>query len=105
MREPETGFGATQGAGADLMAYLLPSALDLAGSRDLALELRAHAAQDPGLTIDASQVERLHTPGAQVLLSALLTHPGIRVANPSEAFVTAADDLGLWTMIAERVTQ
>lgn len=85
--------------------YQLPSVLDLGCARDLARELREHAVGDPGLEIDASQVDRLYTPGAQVLLSALLTFPGIRIAHPSEAFVTAADDLGLWTMIAERVTQ
>lgn len=85
--------------------YQLPPVLDLAISRDVARELREHADLDPGLQIDASQVDRLYTPGAQVLLSALQTFPGIHVTNPSEAFVTAADDLGLWTMIAERVTQ
>lgn len=75
-----------------------PDILDLAAARDLLERLRA------GLTagvcrIDASEVQRLSTPCAQVLFAAgveseRLGRP-LRISNPSEAFETAINDLGL----------
>jgi anti-anti-sigma regulatory factor len=53
--------------------------------------------------IDASAVDRLSTPCVQILLSAVqhMEQHGISfvIRSPSDAFVTAFDDLGLFSYL------
>lgn len=76
----------------------LPAVLDLAAAREL-LELVRNALSYGACSLNAGDVQRLSTPCAQVLFAAgveseRLKRP-LRIINPSEAFETAINDLGL----------
>jgi len=62
--------------------------------------------QPMGLTLDASQVAVLTTPGAQLLLSLAASqarHGGtLAIAHPTQIFTDALTDLGLGAWLAER---
>jgi two-component system chemotaxis response regulator CheY len=73
----------------------LPSVLDLGAAEMLLAMLREKLANDTELRIDASKVETMTFPCAQVLVSALRSHAEVSVEQPSEAFATAFHDLGL----------
>lgn len=73
----------------------LPSVLDLGAAETLLAMLREKLANDTELRIDASKVETMTFPCAQVLVSALRSHTEVSVEQPSEAFSTAFRDLGL----------
>lgn len=73
----------------------LPSVLDLGAAETLLAMLREKLANDTELRIDASKVETMTFPCAQVLVSALRSHAEVSVEQPSEAFSTAFHDLGL----------
>jgi two-component system chemotaxis response regulator CheY len=73
----------------------LPPVLDLSAAETLLAMLREKLASDTELRIDASKVETMTFPCAQVLVSALRSHAEISVEQPSEAFSTAFRDLGL----------
>lgn len=73
----------------------LSPVLDLAAAETLLALLRERLANDVELRIDASKVETLTFPCAQVLVSALRSHSDVSIENPSEAFSTAYRDLGL----------
>jgi two-component system chemotaxis response regulator CheY len=73
----------------------LPSVLDLSAAETLLAMLREKLANDAELRIDASRVETMTFPCAQVLVSALRSHAEVSVEQPSEAFSTAFRDLGL----------
>ena len=73
----------------------LPVVLDLGAAETLLAMLREKLATDSELRIDASRVETLTFPCAQVLVSALRSHGEISVEQPSEAFSGAFSDLGL----------
>lgn len=73
----------------------LPPILDLATAETLLAMLREKLANDTELRIDASKVETLTFPCAQVLVSALRSHAEISIEQPSEAFSGAFRDLGL----------
>lgn len=73
----------------------LPVVLDLGAAETLLAMLREKLATDSELRIDASRVETLTFPCAQVLVSALRSHGEISVEQPSEAFSGAFCDLGL----------
>ncbi|MCG8695927.1 MAG: STAS domain-containing protein [Minwuiales bacterium] len=86
-------------------AIKLSADLDLAAATPLKDGLAEAMAKDPGVIVDASSVERLTTPCAQVLVaSALMLSKlggGLIVRNPSEAFVSAFSDLGLNAVILQ----
>lgn len=78
--------------------YPLPSVLDLTQAKPL-LEILMAQSGDRPRTLDASAVERMSTPCAQILLAAgrAADRDGhtIRIAGASDVFRTALADLGL----------
>ncbi len=75
-------------------SFKLPAALDLAAAEDLLAAMRG-LQSEPGARIDASAVETLTLPCVQVLLAARRSCPHMSIENPSAAFVSAVEDLGL----------
>jgi two-component system chemotaxis response regulator CheY len=70
----------------------LPAVLDLgaaAGLLDMLRRMPASAA------LDASAVEVLTSPCAQIIMAALATHPAAGILRPSEAFVSGFAELAL----------
>ena len=74
---------------------ILPPVLDLAAANDLLASVKQRLAAAPSLRIDASGVETITLACMQVVLAALKSGPGVRVEQPSAAFVSAFDDLAL----------
>jgi two-component system chemotaxis response regulator CheY len=73
----------------------LAAVLDLAAAPDFLASLRSSLVADCPLCLDASAVELLTLPCAQIILSATQTYDRLTIMNPSAAFVGAFDDLGL----------
>lgn len=73
---------------------ILPPVLDTSAAVDLLANLRQRLAAAPSLRIDASGVETITLACVQVVLAAL-KNPGVRIEQPSAAFVGAFDDLAL----------
>jgi two-component system, chemotaxis family, chemotaxis protein CheY len=71
----------------------LPSTLDLAAAEDFLATMRARAVG--ALELDASDVQVITLPCAQIILSAAGGHSELVVRRPSESFVKAFVDLGL----------
>ena len=80
--------------GATDSQFRLPAVLDLAASEAF-LDAMRHACEAEAVKIDASSVDVLTLPCIQVILAALKANPGMRIENPSEAFVRAFADLAL----------
>lgn len=74
---------------------ILPPVLDISAAADLLANLRQRLAAAPSLRIDASGVETVTLACVQIVLAALKSGPGVRVEQPSAAFVGAFEDLGL----------
>lgn len=74
---------------------VLPPTLDLSAADTLLCVLREKVASDRELRIDASKVETMSLPCAQILVSALNSYHEISVEQPSELFMSAFADLGL----------
>jgi chemotaxis protein CheX len=78
---------------------MLPQILDLTGARPLRDSLAGLLSRGT-VVLDASAVERMSTPCAQVLLAAgRAAGPAgtaFKITNPSTVFRTALADLGLW---------
>jgi two-component system, chemotaxis family, chemotaxis protein CheY len=72
----------------------LPVVLDLAAAERLLNNVRSLVAE-PHPRIDASQVETLTLPCVQVLLAAQRSGAHLTIENPSAAFISAVEDLGL----------
>jgi two-component system chemotaxis response regulator CheY len=68
--------------------------LDFAAAESLQAALVQKLQDAPSLRLDASEVETLTTPCAQLILSAARAHAAL-IRNPSEAFARAFSDLGL----------
>ena len=76
----------------------LPAVLDLTAAEGFLTTLRQCLQGEGALRIDASGVQTLTLPCAQILLAALRDHEHISIEGPSTEFVTAFSDLGLdWT--------
>ena len=75
-------------------AMILPSTLDLAAATDLLTAVRAALQANPSLQMNASQVETLTLPCAQILASAM-RFGAVRIDHRSAAFAAAWADLGL----------
>jgi CheY-like chemotaxis protein len=72
----------------------LPAVLDLAASEDFLGTVLQQLETSKAVCLDASGVETLTLPCIQVILAALATHR-VLIANPSEAFTSAFQDLAL----------
>jgi two-component system, chemotaxis family, chemotaxis protein CheY len=73
----------------------LPPTLDLAAADEFLATVRAKAVGDLPLELDASHVEVITLPCAQIILSAAGSHSQLSIRRPSESFVKALVDLGL----------
>jgi len=80
---------------ADLIRLRLPIALDLAAAGSLLETVLGHLDAQPRLVVDASEVETLTLPCAQVLLAAQRSFERMSIERPSPAFRSALEDLGL----------
>src|SRR5499426_711478 len=76
-------------------ALRLPPTLDLAAAEEFLATMRGRAVGDLPLDLDASRVEVITLPCAQIILSAANGNRNLSVRSPSEAFVKAFVDLGL----------
>lgn len=83
---------------------ILPPVLDTSAAAGLLANLRQRLAAAPSLRIDASGVETITLACMQIVLAALKT-PGVRVEQPSAAFVNAFDDLALSLGAAESAAE
>ncbi len=94
---------------ANTARMVLPEILDLAAAEGLCASLQQRMIEEQPLSIDASLVETLTVPCVQVLLSAQSYRRGISVENPSAAFISAFEDLGIdmtWSQVTgEQATQ
>jgi len=86
----------------NLIDYKLSTALTIDSVEDLAHELKKHLAQNkhnPNLSLDASAVEVITTPGVQMIIALgklLERHNGaLAINNPTEIFIKAFETLGL----------
>jgi two-component system, chemotaxis family, chemotaxis protein CheY len=84
----------TGDSGSDGALRLAPT-LDLAAAEEFLATMRARAVGDLPLDLDASRVEVITLPCAQIILSAANGNRNLSVRSPSEAFVKAFVDLGL----------
>jgi two-component system, chemotaxis family, chemotaxis protein CheY len=76
----------------------LPAVLDLTAAEGFLTTLRQSLQDEGALRLDASGVETLTLPCAQILLAAIRDHEHISIEAPSTEFVNAFSDLGLdWT--------
>jgi len=87
MMQTMTGDSGSDGA------LKLPSTLDLAAAEEFLATMRARAVG--ALELDASGVEVITLPCAQIILSAAGGHSQLAIRQPSESFVKAFADLGL----------
>jgi anti-anti-sigma regulatory factor len=86
-REPDAGRDKP-----NVPVNTLPQILDLIAAKPL----RDSLLSKPVVILDASEVERMSTPCAQVLLAAgQAAGASFRIINPSAAFRSAIADLGL----------
>ena len=96
----DQSLGADVTPGQDSSAPLnrLPQVLDLTQAQNLRDTMAARLS-DGSVVLDASAVERMSTPCAQVLLaagrSAGFAGTSFQITNPSEVFRAALADLGL----------
>jgi anti-anti-sigma regulatory factor len=92
MRETTAGMPGSGGV------HLLPQMLDLVQATHLRDDMMRLAGAG-GLLLDASAVERMSTPCAQVLLAAAraaqASKESFKITNASETFRTAIAELGL----------
>jgi anti-anti-sigma regulatory factor len=73
----------------------LPPVLDLTCAEQFRAELCQALALAGGLVLDAASVERIGTPGLQLVLAAARATQTFTIEAPSEAFRDAVADLGL----------
>jgi two-component system, chemotaxis family, chemotaxis protein CheY len=73
----------------------LQPVLDLTAGQALLDELKGKLASGGPLCIDASGVEVMSLPGAQIVLAAIRTKSKVSVVAPSQAFVSAFTDHGI----------
>ena len=90
-------------ADADNAPMKLPEVLDLAAAEGLLELMRQRLENAAPLCIDASAVETLTLPCMQIILAAARGCDRISIRRPSNAFVSAFEDLGLdWTQGQEQ---
>jgi two-component system chemotaxis response regulator CheY len=75
---------------------MLPEVLDLTAAESFLDAIRQRA--NDGLCLDASAVKTITLPCVQIVLAAARSREAMAVKNPSPAFVSAFEDLGIdWT--------
>lgn len=74
---------------------MLPGILDLAAAEGFLELMRQRANGERSLRIDASAVQTLTLPCIQIILAATRSREAISIKNPSIAFVSAFEDLGI----------
>ena len=77
---------------------MLPAMLDLAAAEGFLELMRGRVNDEAPLRIDASAVEVITLPCAQILFAALKSRDAISIRRPSSEFVNAFEDLGLFWM-------
>lgn len=82
-------------ADTELTSLRAPAVLDLAAAENFLETVRSRALPGTVLKIDASGVETLTLPCIQIILAAQRGHAAVSIENPSNAFVSAFNDLGL----------
>ena len=80
---------------ADNTPMILPQVLDLAAAEEFLQLMRQRVSDERPLCIDASSVETLTLPCVQIIMAARSYHGQISIENPSVAFTTAFEDLGI----------
>ena len=87
----------------DATQLSLVASMDLRAADPLLHSFHEIMGQGGRVVIDASAVDRLSTPCVQILLSAVqhMEQHGMSfvIKSPSDAFVTAFDDLGLFSYL------
>ena len=87
----------------DAVQLGLVASMDLRAAEPLLHSLHEILSQNGKVVIDAAAVDRLSTPCVQILLSAAqhMEQHGIPfvIKSPSDAFVSAFDDLGLFSFL------
>jgi len=73
----------------------LPEILDLAAADGFLDLMRHHVNGVVPVRIDASDVETITIPCIQIILAAALSREAVTITNPSTAFVSAFEDLGI----------
>lgn len=81
---------------------MLPAVLNYEAALDVLTAVRNAAAAGAAVCIDARDVDRLHTPVAQILVSAAQSCD-LAIRAPSEEFIAACTDLGVWSLLSERI--
>ena len=80
----------------------LPALLNHEVAFSVLTAVKNAAAAGADVCIDASDVDRLHTPVAQILVAAAKSCD-LAIRAPSEEFVAACTDLGIWSLLSERI--
>lgn len=87
----------------ETVQLMLPETLDLAASESFLEQVRQAVIGDRPLCMDASAVNTLTLPCAQIILAATRSGDSIKIKDPSEAFANAFDDLGIdWKCFLDR---
>ena len=73
----------------------LPEILDMSAADSCLASVRECLKNGGTLCIDASAVETLTLPCAQIIVAAALSHGRPSIVNPSVAFISAFEDLGI----------
>lgn len=84
---------------------VLPGVLDMRAAGSLKAALQQAVSGGQPLTVKASAVERLSTPCAQVLVAAqramVAANLGFKLSEPSDPFIDAFNDLGLFPVLKQ----
>ena len=83
----------------------LPGVLDMRAASGLKAALQQAVSGGQPLTVKASTVERLSTPCAQVLIAGqqamVAANLGFKLSEPSDPFIDAFNDLGLFPVLKQ----
>ncbi len=87
----------------DTVQLKLAATMDLRAAEPLLLSMQESLGMGGKVVVDAAAVDRLSTPCVQVLIAALqhMEQNGTPfvIKSPSDAFVSAFDDLGLFSFL------
>lgn len=92
----------SEGSSNDPGLVKLPAVLNFEVAADILATVRNAVAAGAAVSVDASEVDRLHTPVAQILVSAAKSCD-LAIRAPSEEFVASCVDLGIWPLLSERI--
>jgi two-component system, chemotaxis family, chemotaxis protein CheY len=97
MNDAQEALRMDDGTGEDLpcASMTLPAVLDLAAAASLLESVQKLVREEGPIGIDASAVEVLTSPCVQIILAARQHRGQISIENPSAAFTSAFEDLGI----------